>query len=152
MSDDRAADDLAELAAEAYIYGFPLVSGLREIGRLTGDGRGSVAATPFNSFGHATALAGPADRFVSINNDTIYSVAQLGLSGGPLVLRVPDVAGRYYVLQFIDAWTNNFAFVGRRATGTTAGTFLLVPPGWPGDAPPAILDRSDQIPPVTRAV
>ena len=69
---------------------------------------------------------------MSINNDTIYSVAQLGLSGGPLVLRVPDVAGRYYVLQFIDAWTNNFAFVGRRAAGTTAGKYLLVPPGWPG--------------------
>ena len=31
------------------------------------------------------------------------------------------------VLQFVDAWTNNFAYVGRRATGTAAGSFLLVP-------------------------
>jgi len=29
---------------------------------------------------------------------------------------VPDTSGRYYVLQFVDAWTNNFAYVGRRAT------------------------------------
>ena len=58
---------------------------------------------------------------MSINNDTLYSIAQLDVSGGPLRLRVPDTAGRYYVLQFVDAWTNNFAYVGRRATGTAAG-------------------------------
>ena len=80
-------------------------------------------------------LAGPDDRFVSINNDTIYSIAQVDVSGGPVLLRVPDTAGRYYVLQFVDAWTNNFAYVGRRATGTAAGSFLLVPPGWKPDAP-----------------
>ena len=71
---------------------------------------------------------------MSINNDTIYSMAQLDLSGGPVRLRVPDTAGRYYVLQFVDAWTNNFAYVGHRATGTEAGTFLLVPPGWDGSS------------------
>jgi hypothetical protein len=52
-----------------------------------------------------------------------------------VLLRVPDTAGRYHLLQFVDAWTNNFAYVGRRATGTAAGSFLLVPPGWPGEAP-----------------
>ena len=72
---------------------------------------------------------------MSINNDTIYSIAQVDVSGGPVLLRVPDTAGRYYVLQFVDAWTNNFAYVGRRATGTAAGAFLLVPPKWQGDTP-----------------
>jgi hypothetical protein len=50
-------------------------------------------------------------------------------------LDVPDSAGRYYVLQFVDAWTNNFAYVGHRATGTTARSFLLMPPGWNGAVP-----------------
>ncbi len=72
---------------------------------------------------------------MSINNDTLYSIAQLDLGGGPLLLRVPDAAGRYYVLQFVNAWTSNFAYVGRRATGTSAGSFLVVPPGWHGQAP-----------------
>ena len=48
---------------------------------------------------------------------------------------MPEAAGRYYVLQFVDTWTNNFAYVGRRATGTGAGSFLVVPPGWHGQAP-----------------
>ncbi len=32
------------------------------------------------------------------------------------------------MLQFVDAWTNNFAYVGDRATGTDAGSYLLLPP------------------------
>ena len=50
-----------------------------------------------------------------------------------MLLSVPDSAGRYYVLQFVDAWTNNFAYVGKRATGTGARDFLLLPPDWEGD-------------------
>ncbi len=78
---------------------------------------------------HGRALADASAKFVSVNNDTLYTMISLDLSGGPLVLRVPDTDDRYYVLQFIDAWTNNFAYIGRRATGTAAGTFLIVPPG-----------------------
>ena len=129
------SDDLAALAADAYIYGFPLIFDLQEAGSFVREGMGALAPAPFNSFSHASELAGPRDRFVSINNDTIYSIAQVDVSGGPLLLRVPDTAGRYYVLQFVDAWTNNFAYVGRRATGTAAGSFLLVPPGWKADVP-----------------
>jgi hypothetical protein len=53
----------------------------------------------------------------------------------PLVLRVPQVRDRYYVLQFIDPWTNNFAYVGQRTTGGRAGEFLLMAPGWNGQPP-----------------
>ncbi|MFD8571181.1 DUF1254 domain-containing protein [Streptomyces sp. NPDC059639] len=127
--------DLEELAAEAFVYGFPMVFNLDEVSRFTREGMGSLPAAPFNRFSHATDLAGPKDTFVSVNNDTVYSIAQIDLSGGPLVLSVPDTAGRYYVFQFVDAWTNNFAYVGRRATGTAAGTYLLTGPGWSGDVP-----------------
>jgi hypothetical protein len=132
------SDDLAALAADAYIYGFALVFDLQQVSRFTREGMGSLTPAPANSFSHALKLAGPDDRFVSINNDTIYSIAQVDVSGGPVLLRVPDTAGRYYVLQFVDAWTNNFAYVGRRATGTATGAFLLVPPEWQGETPAGI--------------
>jgi hypothetical protein len=132
------SDDLTALAADAYVYGFALVFDLQQVRRFTQEGLGSVAPAPFNQFSHASKLAGPDERFVSVNNDTIYSIAQVDVSGGPVLLRVPEAGGRYYVLQFVDAWTNNFAYVGRRATGTEAGAFLLVPPGWqPGGLPAA---------------
>ncbi len=101
-------------------------------------GVGSNPRAPFNQFSHARALAGPRDTFVTINNDTLYSMAQLDLSVGPVRLHVPDTGGRYYVLQFVDAWTDNFAYVGHRATGTGEGEFLLVPPGWSGEAPSGV--------------
>ncbi len=109
------------MAAEAYIYGFPLIFDMQEVSRFIREGMGSVSASPLNAFGHAVTLTGPEDRFVSINNDTIYSIAQVDVSGGPVLLRVPDTAGRYYVLQFVDVWTENFAYVGRRATRHSRG-------------------------------
>jgi hypothetical protein len=126
------SDDLEALAAEAYVYGFPLVFDLE---MLSGHMETAIIkAGPFNTFSHASRLAGPDDRFVSVNNDTIYSIAGIDVSGGPVLLQVPDTAGRYYVLQFVDAWTDNFAYVGTRSTGQDAGEFLIVPPGWRGDA------------------
>jgi hypothetical protein len=123
------------LLSRAYLYGFPLVFNLDQVIRYVTEGVGANPAAAFNTFSHARALAGPADTFVTINNDTVYSMAQIDLSVGPVALHVPETAGRYYVLQFVDAWTDNFAYVGHRATGTAEGDFLLVPPGWDDDAP-----------------
>lgn len=119
----------------AFAYGIPLTFNLDQVQRYVEHGIGANPAAAFNTFSHARTLAGPADTFVSINNDTLYSMAQLDLGVGPVLLEVPDTAGRYYVLQFVDAWTNNFAYVGHRATGTGAGRFLIVPPGWEGETP-----------------
>jgi hypothetical protein len=124
--------DLAELARQAYLYGFPLVFDLEQVQRYVRTGVGANPAAAYNTFSHARTLATPADRFVTINNDTVYSMAQVDLSAGPLVLEVPDTAGEYYVLQFVSAWTENFAYIGKRATGTQQGRFLLVPPQWAG--------------------
>ena len=128
-------NDVSELAVEGYLYYYPLVENLRQVQRYVQTGVGSNPAAPFNAFSHARNLAGPQDTFVTINNDTVYSVAQLDLSGGPLVLEVPDIGKRYYVLQFVDAWSNNIAYVGTRATGPAGGRFLITPPGWAGQAP-----------------
>ncbi|NDV09719.1 DUF1254 domain-containing protein [Rhodococcus sp. IEGM 248] len=128
-------EELSDLAAQAYIYGFPLVFNLDQVRRYVEEGVGANPAAPFNTFSHARTLAGPADTFVTINNDTLYSMGQIDLSAGSILLHVPDTGGRYYVLQFVDAWTDNFAYVGHRATGTGAGDFLLVPADWDASAP-----------------
>lgn len=125
---------LVKLAAEAYVYGFPIVFDLEQVNRYVTTGVGGNPAASFNTFSHARALTTAEDTFVSINNDTVYSMASIDLSVGPVLLSVPDTAGRYYVLQFVDAWTNNFAYVGKRATGTGARDFLLLPPDWDGEA------------------
>jgi hypothetical protein len=70
------------------------------------------------------------------NRDTLYVVAWLDLSRGPLVLHVPDLGDRYYSVQFTDPATNtNFAYVGTRTTGTAYGDHLISGPRWTGAVP-----------------
>ena len=67
------------------------------------------------------------------NRDTLYVVGWLDLAKGPQVLHVPDMAGRYYSVQFTDPSDGtNFAYVGKRTTGTGAGDYLMSGPGWKG--------------------
>ncbi len=71
-----------------------------------------------------------------VNRDTLMSLGWLDLSQGPLVLHVPDMNDRYYSVQFTNPSKNtNFAYVGKRTTGTQAGDFLIAGPGWKGQAP-----------------
>src|SRR5262252_7931767 len=70
------------------------------------------------------------------NRDTLYVCGWLDLSKGPLVLHVPDMAGRYYSVQFTDPLKNtNFAYVGKRTTGTKAGHYIIVGPRRKGAMP-----------------
>jgi len=51
-------------------------------------------------------------------------------------LHVPDMAGRYYSVQLTDPSDGtNFAYVGKRTTGTAAGEYLIRGPGWKGTVP-----------------
>lgn len=71
-----------------------------------------------------------------VNHDTLLTVGWLDLRKGPQILQVPDMAGRYYSVQFNDPPTNaNFAYVGKRTTGTGAGEYLISGPRWRGAAP-----------------
>ena len=81
------------------------------------------------------ALSGPENRIiVAPNRDTLYSIAVLDLRAEPMVLTLPEVTDRYYTYQLLDAWTESFAYIGTRATGGRAGTWVITPPGWEGEA------------------
>lgn len=71
-----------------------------------------------------------------VNRDTLLTVGWLDLSKGPQVLHVPDMAGRYYSVQFTDPSDDtDFAYVGTRTTGTQAGDYLITGQGWQGTVP-----------------
>jgi hypothetical protein len=55
------------------------------------------------------------------------------------VLSVPKIPdNRYYVFQWIDLFTYNFAYVGSRTTGDGAGHYMFAGPNWNGQTPPGI--------------
>lgn len=89
-----------------------------------------------NQLTHTHRRLGPDDReVVSPNNDTVYSNAWLDLSEGPVVIDTPDMGDRYWTLGLLDAWTNPFAYVGRRTTGQRAQRTLIHGPGGPAALP-----------------
>jgi hypothetical protein len=78
-----------------------------------------------------------------VNRDTLIMGGWLDLSKGPQILHVPDMAGRYYAVQFTDPSTNiNFAYVGKRTTGTKAGEYLISGPRWKGAVPEGVMQIS----------
>ena len=92
-----------------------------------------------NQFTHTHRRLGPDDReVVSPNNDTVYSNAWLDLSDGPVLIDSPDMGERYWTLGLLDAWTNPFAYVGRRTTGNRAQRTLVHGPGWRGPVPAGV--------------
>jgi len=77
------------------------------------------------------------------NRDTLYTVGVLDLSKGPQIFHVPDMAGRYYAVQFTDPSDGtNFAYVGKRTTGTKAGDYLISGVGWKGAVPQGTIQIS----------
>ena len=71
-----------------------------------------------------------------VNRDTLLTLGWLDLGKGAQVMHVPDMAGRYYSVQFTNPLKNtNFAYVGTRTTGTQAGDYLITGRGWNGQVP-----------------
>ena len=127
-----------EIARDAYIYAYPIVTmdvSMRQSTNVP-DAKTVPLRAPVNQFAHARNYPRAEDRdVVRYNFDTLYSPAWLDLGPEPIVLSVPDTAGRYYLLPMLDMWTDVFSVVGSRTTGTKAGNFVLVGPGWSGSLP-----------------
>jgi hypothetical protein len=92
---------------------------------------------PVNTLYAVPKLASPSAPSSSLlatgTDEVLYIGGWLDLSNGPQVLRVPDMAGRYYSVQFTDPSDgSDFAYVGKRTTGTGASEYLISGPGWKG--------------------
>jgi len=125
--------DAEQWAAEAWIFGYPLV--LMDVTRSVM----AAGGQPANTFQHLRAF--PDHTFtdvVSPNADTLYSTAWLDLRAEPIVLSLPDLGDRYVMMPMLSAWTDVFAAPGSRTTGSVGGDFAIVGPGWTGELPSGV--------------
>ena len=131
---DTSSDELARVAEDAYLFGFPIVM-MEVTRRITTNVPAGVKPGfgPMSLFTHMQAFPpGDFEEVVRPNFDTLYSILWFDLRDEPIVISVPDTAGRYYMLPFMDMWSDVFTLIGRRTTGTAAGHYALVGPGWSG--------------------
>jgi hypothetical protein len=130
-------EEARAIAKEAYLYAFPMVEAYKVLDAQAVDKRGENYKAPFNQIGNTAQLFTPKDTaIVTPNSDTPYSMMWMDLRAEPLVLTLPEIdPKRFYHVQLIDLYTQNFAYLGKRGTGSKGGNFLVAGPGWKGETP-----------------
>ncbi|MDQ4489327.1 DUF1254 domain-containing protein [Sinomonas sp. ASV486] len=127
------------LGTAAFIYLWPrlTVNGFKRAFLKHGLGGGPVPVnTLYAAPSTSSASAAPGSLLATGTDDVLYIGGWLDLTKGPHVLHVPDMGERYYSVQFTDPSNSaNFAYVGKRTTGTRAGDFVISGPGWQGTVP-----------------
>jgi hypothetical protein len=128
------------IAKEAYIYGEPIVDNYRVQYAYFVDRANPEFKGPWNQIWNSARLFTPADKAIqTANTDTLYSMVGADLRAEPIVLTVPTMEKeRYFSVQLIDYYTQNFDYAGTRTTGNGGGTFLLAGPNWKGETPKGI--------------
>jgi hypothetical protein len=135
-AEKRAEQPLSDLADEAYRYGYPLVL-LDETFRVaTNVTAPQNHRAPVNQFARLTNMPDEEFREVVLPNvDTLYTSAFLDLSMEPVVLHIPDMMGRYYLMAMLDAYTNVFAAPGKRTMGPGELKLAIAGPNFDGPLP-----------------
>ncbi|MFT6810573.1 MAG: hypothetical protein ACJA01_003817 [Saprospiraceae bacterium] len=128
------SDDVLETIAAAYVFGYPLIMMdlTKKVSTNTVKTHPTRPRAPINQLSHFRSFPDPTLRaVVKPNVDTYYSIAWLDLAEEPMILKMP-ATDRYYLMQFLDGYTNVFASIGTRTTGTDASEFAIVGPDWEG--------------------
>lgn len=127
----------------AFIYYWPriTVGGFKRAILKGGFGGGPIPVnTLYAVLDRSSQSASTSSVMGTGTDDLLYVGGWLDVNAGPRVLHVPEMDGRYYSVQFTDPISGaNFAYVGKRTTGTAAGDFLLCEPGWKGDVPAGVI-------------
>ncbi|MGO9430137.1 DUF1254 domain-containing protein [Rhodoblastus sp.] len=132
-----AAKDIAEAG---YVYGLPIVMNYAVFYEAFIDKTSSQYKGPFNEIHSAANVFTYKDTaVVTPNSDTPYSMLGMDLRAEPIVVSVPAIEKeRYYSVQLVDGNTFNFGYIGTRATGPEAGSYMVVGPDWNGAKPEGI--------------
>lgn len=119
----------AVIAAQSYIYGYPLME-YQRVRQTVGTVNTIYSLTSF-----ANPDVDPIWKSIGggkrPNVDTFYSLAELDLSQGPVVLSIPDMGTRYFSFQLTDPYTNVSGYIGSRTTGSGPGKYAITWSGGP---------------------
>jgi hypothetical protein len=126
---EARADETTD-ARDLWLYGLPIIEmATTRAGHLAG-------GMKLNRFQHARQLSDHTFRSVtSPNNDTLYSMAWLDLTQGPVTLTVPATGARYWSAGLMDMYSNNNVVLGLRTTGGKGGRYTILGPGQTGSGP-----------------
>ena len=126
---------------EEYVYGYPIVTMdvTREV--LTAASTSGEYSAPINQFARIRTYVSPDFKnVVRISVNSLWSHGFVDLDKEPMIVSVPDMDGRYIVVQGLNMWTDDFMSAGTRTNGGKAGNYLIAGPKW-GGTPPKDIDQ-----------
>jgi hypothetical protein len=126
------------LGVRAYIYSYPMVmTGVTsQVATNVPDSTTTTGRAPINQFSINPL---PDDTYTDIvlpNVNTPYSPAWLDLTNEPMILHIPDLGDRFFIMESMDAWTDVIPdSPGARTNASGPGDYAYVGPGWKGQLP-----------------
>jgi hypothetical protein len=129
-----------KIAEDSFVYGLPIVMNYAVMNEFAIDKNSGQFKAPFNEmYNDARVFTYKDTAIVTPNSDTPYSMSWLDLRAEPIVISVPAIPeNRYYSVQLVDGNAYNYGYIGTRATGPDAGSYLVVGPDWNGQKPAGI--------------
>ena len=110
-----AEQEAREMAVEAYVYGYPLVTMEMTRRVMTNGSEMGGSRAPMGHLTRVREYPNASFRDVTAPNaDTLYTTAWVDVAKEPWVLSLPEADGRYYLFPMLDGWTNVFQSPGKR--------------------------------------
>jgi hypothetical protein len=128
-----------EIAVEAYVYGYPLVTMEMTRRVITNVEKPEGTHAPMANLIRLREYPNAKFRDVTAPNaDTLYTTAFVDVAKEPWVISIPDAHDRYYLFPMLDAWTDVFQVPGKRTTGTGQQKYAITGPHWKGSLPAGV--------------
>jgi hypothetical protein len=132
--------ETAQIAEEAFIYGFPMVMNYAVFYDYFIDKSSPAYKAPINQLYNTARVYTPQDTtIVTPNSDTPYSFVAMDLRAEPYVFCNPEIEkSRYFSVMLVDMYTFNYGYMGSRTTGNDAACYMIAGPSWKGEKPEGI--------------
>ena len=133
------AREALEIATDAYIFGYPLVTMDMTRRVMTNVRYPEGMRAPMGQFARVRTYP-TASNHESPPPTPTRSTPSSGWTSAkePWVVSLPDTHNRYCLFPMLDGWTTVFQAPGKRTTGTGPQKYAITGPGWKGKLPPGV--------------
>ena len=126
-------------AVDAYIYGYPLITFDMARKQQTNVAKSYEQHAPMNQMIKMRTYL-PIDNHccAAPNADTLYTIAWLDVYKEPLILTIPEIKDRYYIVPLLDGFSEVIKVVSSINDGAESQTLAITGPGWSGTLPEGV--------------
>lgn len=128
-------------AVEAYLFGYPLVTFDMVRQQNTNVAVSGPEQAPMGQLIKMRTYPAVDNHCCAAPNaDTLYTMAWFDLSVEPWLVNTPDMDDRYYILPFLDGWSEVFHVASQPLSGGESQVLALTGPGWQGTLPEGVTE------------